>query len=319
MRHGGRVKRLGSLLSLLLVSSAAAEERNIAADALAGLRNALNAPDNQLVPLLKHAIGKNGGDACFYFPTHDEPCTPATYGYKYRELHFSSKDTTPLHGWFLPADAKKPKGTIVFSHGNAGSLAHHLGFILWWVDSGYNVMMYDYRGFGKSGGKPERRGMVEDVQAAFAHVKTLRGVDPSRLVSFGHSLGAAKSLAALAESPVRGVRAVITDGGFASYKSMARLIGGKFAEDLVSDHLSPIETVKKISPVPLLLIHGTGDEVVPVSESRKLFAAAAQPKLFFEVKSGTHGNSLWLNHGSYRKKTLRWLDEVMPPKAVAVR
>lgn len=317
--------RTMKVVPLLLACAAAfttahAEEaRNIAADVLSGLRGALNQKDNQLAPVLKELIGKDGGNSCFYFPTHDEPCTPATYGYRYQEIRFASRDGTKLHGWFLPAATKHPKGTIVFSHGNAGSLGHHLGFIEWWVDAGYNVMMYDYRGFGKSAGAPDRRGMVDDVKAAFAFVKTIKGVDPARLVSFGHSLGGAKSVAALAESPVPGVCAIITDGGFASYKTMAKLMGGDFAKDLVSDDLAPASLVRKLSPVPLLVVHGTDDEVVPVSEGRALFAAAAQPKTFFEIKNGHHGDSLWRENGAYRRKTLAWLDRVMPPRAIAVR
>ncbi|MCU0752770.1 MAG: lysophospholipase [Akkermansiaceae bacterium] len=144
----------------------------------------------------------------------------------------SSADGTPLHGWFIPAKGKSPQGTVVFSHGNAGSLGHHLGFVTWLVEAGYNVMMYDYRGFGKSGGSVDRRGMVDDVKAAFAHVGRRPGVDPRRLVSYGHSLGGAKSVTALGETPVRGLRAVVIDGAFASYKAMARVIGGQLGESL---------------------------------------------------------------------------------------
>jgi alpha-beta hydrolase superfamily lysophospholipase len=92
---------------------------------------------------------------------------------------------------------------IVFSHGNTGSIGHHLGFVIWLVDAGYNVLMYDYRGFGKSGGMVDRRGMVNDVKAAFTYTSSRADVDAGNLVSYGHSLGGAKSVTAIGESPSR--------------------------------------------------------------------------------------------------------------------
>jgi fermentation-respiration switch protein FrsA (DUF1100 family) len=196
---------------------------------------------------------------------------------------------------------------VVFSHGNAGSIGHHLGFVIWLVEAGYHVMMYDYRGFGKSGGTPDRRGMVDDVKAAFAHIGKRPGVDARRLVSYGHSLGGAKSITALGETPVRGLRAVVIDGAFASYKTMARVIGGQLGESLVTDELSPGDYVKKLSPVPLLVVHGKRDEVVPLAQGRQLFKSAAEPKTLFEVETGRHGDALSVNQGQYRKRMLEWL------------
>lgn len=281
---------------------------------LESLRALLDDPDSDLSKLAKSMGGKNGGNQLFYFPTRDEPATPQTWGLKFETIGFKSSDGTDLHGWFIPAKNKKSheaKGTIIFSHGNAGSIGHHLGFCAWLAEASYNVIMYDYRGFGKSGGTVDRRGMINDVKAALAYASKRTDIDTSKLISYGHSLGGAQSVTAIGETPVKGLRAVIIDGAFASYQAMARYVGGQLGASLISDELSPHEFIHKLTPVPLLVVHGSKDEVVPISQGRQLFEAASEPKTLFEVKSGRHGSALSNDGGAYRKKMLAWLDTTL--------
>lgn len=280
-------------------------------DSAEEIRKALNKPDSELSKLATSLLGKKGGNHLFYLPTHDVPATPEKWGFTYEDVAFSSADGTPLHGWFMPARGKKAKGTIVFSHGNAGAVGHHLGFTMWLVEAGYNVFMYDYRGFGKSGGSVDRRGMIDDVKAAFTYIRKRKDIDSSRLISFGHSLGGAKSITAIGESPVKGLRAIIIDGTFASYQAMARTVGGQIGADLVTDELSPLGYVAKLPAVPFLVVHGTKDEVVPFAQGRSLFEKAHEPKTMFVVEEGTHGGSLVRNDGAYRKQLLAWLDATL--------
>lgn len=300
-------------LILWLAMTAAAGAQPPAAPPLTpeSIRAMLDDPGGDLSRLAKDLVGPKGGNQLFYFPSRDEPATPATWGFNYENVAFNSADGTPLHGWLIPKRGGVAKGTVVFSHGNAGSVGHHLGFAVWLVEAGYNVLMYDYRGFGKSGGQVSRRGMIDDVKAAFAYAAGRRDLDAGRLVSYGHSLGGAKSVTALAESPVKGLRAVVIDGAFASYQAMARIVGGRLGESLVTDELAPKDYVEKLSPVPLLVVHGARDEVVPVSQGLQLFKSARQPKTLFEVEAGRHGDSLSRDHGAFRKRMLVWLDETM--------
>ena len=275
------------------------------------IRKLLADPNEDVSHMAKSMLGQNGGNQLFYLPTHDEPATPATWGFKFENVDFKSADGTPLHGWFIPSRGAKAKGTVVFSHGNAGSIGHHLGFITWLAEAHYNVLMYDYRGFGKSGGTVDRRGMVNDVKAAFAYAAARPDVNSRRLISYGHSLGGAKSVTALGEAPVQGLRAIVIDGAFASYQAMARIVGGQLGASLVTDELSPKDFVGKLSPVPLLVVHGTRDEVVPVSQGRQLFESARQPKTLFEVKAGRHGDSLARENGAFRKRMLAWIEDAL--------
>lgn len=297
------------VLGVGLAVSVAAAEANPQARVPESLRALLQDENSDASKAAKQILGPKGGNQLFYFPTHDEPSNPAEWGCQYETVKFAAKDGTQLHGWFIPCPngAKKDKPTIVFSHGNAGSIGHHLGFVVWLVDAGYNVLMYDYRGFGKSGGMVDRRGIVNDVKAAFDYTSSRADVNAGNLVSYGHSLGGAKSVTAIGESPVKGLRAVIIDGSFASYQAMASIIGGQLGASVVTDELSPKDYVGKLSPVPLLVVHGTRDEVVPVSQGRQLYQSAREPKTLFEVKNGRHGDALVRDNGAFRKRMLAWL------------
>lgn len=272
------------------------------------LERVLDDDTGGLSRLAGQLLGKDGGDRLFYFPTLDQPFTPAKYGFRFEDLVFTSADGTRLHGWFVPATKGKAKGTVVFSHGNAGSVAHHFGFVSWLPAAGYQVFLYDYRGYGKSEGKVARKGMVEDAAAAFRAVAQRKEVDAGRLLSLGHSLGGAKSVAALASERPAGLRGVVTVGSFASYRTVARAWAGKTGQQSVSDEYSPKDLVAKLSPVPLLVIHGEDDEVVPLAEGEALVAAAKSPKEFWKVPDGHHNDLFERDRGAWRKKLLEWLD-----------
>ncbi|MDH4445912.1 MAG: alpha/beta fold hydrolase [Akkermansiaceae bacterium] len=299
------------LSSLAFLLAAEPGRSPISADDLSAL---LQDPNGDLARVVEGAVGKNGGNQLFYFPTRDEPTTPAAWGLKFESIDFKSADGTKLHGWFIPAkhkSAASAKGTVVFSHGNAGSMGHHLGFCTWLADANFNVMIYDYRGFGKSDGSVDRRGMIDDVKAAFALMRQRKDIDPNRLISYGHSLGGAQSVTALGEAPVKGLRAIVIDGAFASYQAMARIVAGQLGASLVTDELAPKDFVKKLAPVPLLVVHGSSDEVVPVSQGHQLFEAAGEPKTLFEVKGGRHGTALSHDDGAHRRKMITWLDGIL--------
>lgn len=275
------------------------------------IRQMLDDESSDISKLAKSFLGGGDTNRLFYFPTRDEPATPATWGFRYEDVDFKSADGTMLHGWFLKAKGGEPKGTVVFSHGNAGSLGYHLGFVMWLAEAGYQVFMYDYRGFGKSGGELNREGMVEDVKAAFRYVSGRKDVRKDKLVSFGHSLGGAKSVTAIAEEKPEGLKAIVIDGAFSSYRTMATLIGGQFGASMISDELSPKDFISQITDTPLLVVHGDKDQVVPFAQGKELFDLANEPKTLFEVKEGHHGDSLSRDEGAYRKRMLAWLDSVI--------
>lgn len=265
-----------------------------------------------LSSVLEKLMGKNGGDRLFYFPTKTAPDLPTKFGILFDDVNFESEDKTNLHGWFLkPKNGSKIKGTVVFHHGNAGSMGYHLPFVTWMVKAGYQVLMYDYRGYGKSGGDIKRKGLIEDTRAAINYAKTRKDVDGKKIISYGHSLGGAKSLAGLGERMIPGVRGVISFAGFASYEDMARKFAGQTGADLVTDDHSPRDLVEKISPVPILIVHGDKDRTVPLEQGELLFKKAKEPKTIFRIPDGGHSRALWMNNGQYRERVLAWMENVL--------
>lgn len=261
---------------------------------------------------LRKVIGKGGGDRLFYYPTRTAPDLPTKYGVVYENVTFPSEDKTKLHGWFLkPKRETLVRGTVVFHHGNAGSIGYHLPFVVWLVREGYQVLLYDYRGYGKSEGTIARQGLVEDTRAAIVYVQTRKDVDVQKIISYGHSLGGAKSLAGLGEKMVSGVKGVICFAGFASYQDMARRFAGQTGENLVTDDHSPRDVVAQISPVPLLIVHGRADRTVPLEQGELLYKKAKEPKTIFRVPEGGHTRALWMNDGEYRKRVLAWMNEIL--------
>lgn len=257
---------------------------------------------------------KGAGNRLFYFPTQEGPHTPDEFGYKYEEVNFKSEDGTKLHGWFIQNHGDGRKGTVVYSHGNAGAIGYHLGFITWASNAGYQILIYDYRGFGKSEGSVKRKGIVEDVNAAIKYAKSRKDVDPKKIFSFGHSLGGAKSVAALSGEKGEDVAGVISFAGFSSYQKIAQKMVGEMALNLVTDELSPRDFIAGISPTPLLIVHGDQDSVVPVEHGRELFKKAKEPKKIIEVKGGSHNGALHLRNQETIKKILKWMSEISTHK-----
>ncbi|MDP9879262.1 fermentation-respiration switch protein FrsA (DUF1100 family) [Variovorax boronicumulans] len=227
----------------------------------------------------------------FYYPDRVRYETPDALGLRYENARFTSADGTRLSGWFIPAagraDPKAAKGTVVHFHGNAQNMSSHWRFVAWLPAQDYNVFVFDYRGYGESDGEPEPRGVFEDSNAALDHVRARADVDASRLFVFGQSLGGTNAIAAVGSGNRAGVKAVAIESTFYSYRSIAndKLPGAGL---LVRDDYAASKFVAALAPIPLLLIHGTADAVIPHHHSQRLLADAKEPKQLIEVPGAGH-------------------------------
>ncbi|WP_390348709.1 alpha/beta hydrolase [Variovorax boronicumulans] len=227
----------------------------------------------------------------FYYPDRVRYETPDALGLRYENVRFTSADGTRLSGWFIPAagraDPKAAKGTVVHFHGNAQNMSSHWRFVAWLPAQDYNVFVFDYRGYGESDGAPEPRGVFEDSNAALDHVRARADVDASRLFVFGQSLGGTNAIAAVGSGNRAGVKAVAIESTFYSYRSIAndKLPGAGL---LVRDDYAASKFVAAIAPIPLLLIHGTADAVIPHGHSQRLLADAKEPEQLIEVPGAGH-------------------------------
>ena len=201
------------------------------------------------------------------------------------EVVFFAPDGPALHGWWLPS-ATPPRGSVVFCHGNARNLTWHVRYVAWLTERGFNVLVFDYRGYGASEGDPSRSGVVLDAVAA---IDLVLARDPERTVVFGHSLGGAIALSAVARRPA--VRAVVAESTFPTYRGVAAATVSWLSwlvPWLVSEGEDPVDALPKIPPRPLLVIHGTEDHIVDYELGASLFEAALEPKRFHRAKGADH-------------------------------
>jgi len=233
----------------------------------------------------------------FFYPDSARYSSPEQFGLKAEDVRLTAADGTKLHAWFLPAGGTA-RGTVLHLHGNAANVSNHLPLVAWMPARGYSVLMLDYRGFGKSEGKPTLDGIVEDALAALAYLRTRPDVDPDRLIVFGQSIGGATALRMLARDAA-GVRLAIIDSSFPSYRGIARdATAGSAMAPLASLAVSalpptdkdPVAALKSIR-VPLIFVHGTRDAVIPHANSDALHAAAPGSQLW-KIPDADHISAL---------------------------
>jgi abhydrolase domain-containing protein 17 len=190
---------------------------------------------------------------------------------------------------YLPNDSARY--TIIYSHGNAEDLGHLRGVLQDLRATGFAVLAYDYRGYGVSTPvRPAARLATEDVTAVFRHATTTMGIDPSRLILYGRSVGSGPTLELAATHAAAGV---ILESAFTSaYRVMTRVAVLPF------DRYPNIDRVRDLQR-PLLVIHGTADGVIPVSHGRKLYAAAPGPKQALWAEGAGHNDLVYVARERY--------------------
>ena len=239
----------------------------------------------------------------FYYPVQGRT-DPPPHLVGAESVWFRSADGTRLHGWFIPAGGPalvERIPTILQVHGNAGNIESHVGFTEYLPAAGFNLFIFDYRGYGQSEGRARRRGpLIADSLAALDALLARSDVNPSRIGLYAQSLGGAIGLNVMADRPEIG--AAVIESSFASWRDMAAsAIGGDppgaisrfLASVLIGDDHRPVDAVARIDR-PILLIHGTDDSVIPISHGRRL-AAAGPTTEFVEIAGGDHNTLRWTN------------------------
>jgi fermentation-respiration switch protein FrsA (DUF1100 family) len=235
----------------------------------------------------------------FFYPDSAQYTRPEQYGLQHEDVLFTAADGSRLHGWWLPAKGAA-LGSVLHLHGNAANVSNHLPLVAWLPGAGFNVLMLDYRGFGRSQGRPTLDGVVDDAAAALAYLRTRPGVDGGRLIVLGQSLGGATALRLLARDG-DGVRLAVIEAAFASYRGIARDAAMQSvvlaplvpiaAPALPPTSDDPVTALARLR-VPLLLVHGTDDEVIPFRHGEQLAAAAPAGTPFVRVDGARHMESL---------------------------
>lgn len=248
--------------------------------------------------LLLASLLLSGCSGLLFYPERGLPFTPERAKLEYRDVTLQAEDGTRLHGWWLPVkEGVALKGTVLHLHGNGGNLATHLGGSWWLPEQGYQVLMLDYRGYGRSEGKPSLPAVYQDIEAAFTWLEQAPETQGTPLVVLGQSLGGALAVHYLAEHPQQRAKlsALVLDGVPASYRDSARyaLSTGWLTWPLqvplswlIPDGDSAIRAVSRLDGLPLLLYHSLDDDIVPLSNGVRLYQAAPAPRLFQPTRGG---------------------------------
>ena len=236
-----------------------------------------------------------------YFPSGDIEATPAALGLRYEELTLVTSDGYELHAWFLPSPAVPANSggdryTILMCHGNAGNISHRLDrTLLMHSNLGTDVLLFDYRGFGKSSGRPNESGTYDDVRTAYRYLVDERGIPESRIVLLGESLGAAVALQLATEVDAAGL---VLEAPFTSIRDMAQAVYPFLPNRWVRTRYDNIEKIPALD-MPLLVVHGTEDLTVPFVQGKRLFEAANEPKVFVPVEGAGHSDSFLVGRDVY--------------------
>lgn len=223
----------------------------------------------------------------FYYP--GSAGLPAPAGAE--DVRFPTTGGLTLHGWFIPASSPTPgpAPTVLHVHGNAGDVSDHLVACEFLAEVGFNVLLFDYRGFGRSDrGRLRRERLVEDTQAALDYLLARPDVDRERVAVFGYSLGGVLGLAA-SERPE--VRAVVVYAAFSTWRGVAADHGGVLGRVLIRSGRDAADSVRRLGDRPLLIVHGTDDQVVPYHHGAALLGAAnaaGVPAELLRVEGGDH-------------------------------
>jgi fermentation-respiration switch protein FrsA (DUF1100 family) len=238
-----------------------------------------------------------------YFPARGLEGDPSHWGLAFEDVFLTTSDRVQLHGWFVPG---RQDVTWLWLHGNAGNISHRLENLRLLHDElGINVFILDYRGYGRSEGTPSERGTYLDAEAAVAYLRSRPDVAHDRIIYFGRSLGAAVAVElATRHRPL----ALILESPFPSVPFMARrtypflpvwpLLRTRY------DSLTKIGNVQ----VPLLVLHGDRDSIVPIEAGKKLFDAAREPKQFYTIRGADHNDTYVVGGRDYFAALARFLD-----------
>lgn len=232
-------------------------------------------------------------DRFIYFPsTHSSADPdPRAQGLEVEDVFIRAADGIELHAWYAAAPGARPDGrpygrfTLLYLHGNAGNLSDRIGNIAFLRGLPVNVLALDYRGYGRSQGRPGEAGLYRDAEAAYDYLTAAKGVPVERLVVLGQSLGTAVAVGLAARRPVAGL---ILEGGFPSARRVAeRVMWLPGVHWLMRTRFDAASALRGLH-LPVLVAHCREDPVIPFDLGEELFRAANEPKTFVELPGACH-------------------------------
>lgn len=240
-----------------------------------------------------------------FFPEKNHYEKPADHGFVHEEVELYTVDQARLHGWWIKHKSPFHAGALLFLHGNAGNISHRLYKIKGWVESGFDVLLLDYRGYGSSGGKIERQeDIVCDAHAAMDWIRDVKKIPVSKMVFYGESLGTYPAIRLGAETKAA---SVVLEAPFTSFIDLGRvhypLVPAALLRSFAFANNKYISALK----TPLFILHGTQDEICPYNMAGELFELAPEPKGFLSIRGGTHNDLPMAAGEDFWKKPLEFV------------
>lgn len=224
-----------------------------------------------------------------YFPEPGQGANPGDLGLPYEEVWLTASDGVRLHGWLVPG---RREAALLWLHGNAGNIENRLENLRQMHERlGVTVLLFDYRGYGRSSGSPSEQGLYRDAEAALRYLEGRDDVNADRIVYFGRSLGAA---VAVELATRRAPSGLILESAFPSLMFMARAhypyVPTAIVRAVIGEEYDSASKVGSLH-VPLLLIHGEQDEIAPLEGGKRLYEAAKEPKELFTLPDAGHNDT----------------------------
>ncbi|WP_228000700.1 alpha/beta hydrolase [Nocardia australiensis] len=222
--------------------------------------------------------------ALTYMPQRHIAQTPAVLGLDYTDLSVATEDGETLHAWWVPA--RQSIGHVLFAHGNSGNVGDRVALFALLNEIGLDVLAFDYRGFGRSTGRPTELGTYLDARAARRTLLERPGVDPERVLYLGKSLGGGVMLELATAHPPAGLILMST---FTGIRDAARSVYPFLPRPLVPDAYPSERRIRTLN-APVLIMHGDQDELLPLRHAERLYAAAPEPKRLVVFPGAGHND-----------------------------
>jgi len=244
-----------------------------------------------------------------FFPEPGVALAPERLGIQADEVFLVTEDDVRIHAFWL--ESPGADRALLFLHGNAGNASHRLPNADALRRLGLHVLLLDYRGYGRSEGRPTEAGVYADARAALAHLTGERGIPGERIVVFGRSLGGAVAVDLARDRPLAGLIlestfSSLADAGAHHYsRALAPIAGDAF------DSAAKIPRTR----APILFFHGDRDRIVPMPLGWALFEAAPEPKEFEVLAGAGHNDTLEVGGRAYFARIAAFVERVTPPAA----
>jgi len=229
-----------------------------------------------------------------YLPFRDLERTPADLGLAYEDLELQTADGQRIHAWFLPAGSPA-RLTVLFLHGNAGNISHRFDKLALLREIGADVLIVDYRGYGRSTGRPDEAGTYRDADAAYSYLIEVRKLEARRIVLYGESLGTAVAVDLAARKPVGGlILESVFSSGVDVGQEMLPFLPMRW---LVRNRYDSVNKIGRVQ-APVLILHSRDDEFFRWHHPQRLYDAARDPKRLVELRGG-HNDAFLVSSAAY--------------------